>query len=116
MFVSNLRDFSPQPVIEGARGVRIRWMINEDRGADNFVMRYFEIEPDGHTPLHTHPWEHEIFILGGEGAIINGDDEKMLKEGDVVFIPRGERHQFRNTGRDPFTLLCMIPSKNRCHL
>lgn len=116
MFVSNFRDFSPQPIIEGAKGVKIRWMINEDRGADNFVMRYFEIEADGHTPLHTHPWEHEIFILGGKGAVVNGEGEKILKEGDVVFIPKGERHQFKNIGKDPFTLLCMIPSKNRCNL
>ncbi len=115
MFISNLRDFSAKPVIEGARDVKIRWMINEDNGAENFVMRHFEIEPRGHTPLHTHAWEHEIFVLSGEGAVVNGEAEKALREGDVVFIPGDERHQFKNTGKDPFTLLCMIPSKKRCH-
>ncbi|MFQ5862355.1 MAG: cupin domain-containing protein [Candidatus Brocadiales bacterium] len=116
MFISNFKKIPPAPIVEGASGVKIRWMITEDKGADNFVMRHFEIEPDGHTPMHTHPWEHEMFILGGEGAVANGKDEKALKEGDVVFIPRGEKHQFKNTGKYPFTLLCMIPSKNRCNL
>ncbi|MCB7129964.1 MAG: cupin domain-containing protein [Candidatus Brocadiales bacterium] len=115
MFISNLRDFSAEPVIEGAREVKIRWMINEDKGADNFVMRHFEIDPNGHTPMHTHAWEHEIFVLSGEGAVVNGEGEKALKEGDVVFIPKGERHQFKNAGKSAFTLLCMIPSKKRCH-
>ncbi len=116
MFISNLMEFSPKPVVEGARGVKIRWMINEENGADNFVMRHFEIEPNGHTPMHTHPWEHEIFILGGEGSVANGKGEEILKQGDVVFIPKDEKHQFKNTRKDPFTLLCMIPSKNRCNL
>lgn len=116
MFISNVSNFRAEPIIEGAKDVKIRWMINEDKGADNFVMRHFEIDPNGHTPMHTHAWEHEIFVLGGEGVVVNGEGEKTLREGDVVFIPSGERHQFKNTGKNPFTLLCMIPSKNRCRL
>ncbi len=116
MFVSNLRDFTAEQVVEGAREVKIRWMINEEKGADNFVMRHFEIDPDGHTPLHTHPWEHEVFVLSGDGVVANGLDERTLKEGDVVFIPKGEKHQFKNSGKGQFTLLCMIPSKNKCHV
>ncbi len=116
MFISNFKEIPPAPIVEGASGVKIRWMITEEKGAENFVMRHFEIEPDGHTPLHTHPWEHEMFILSGKGTVTNGEGERTLKEGDVVFIPKGEKHQFKNTGKDPFTLLCMIPSKNRCNL
>jgi quercetin dioxygenase-like cupin family protein len=50
--------------------VRIRKLITKHIGANNFVMRLFEIEPEGNTPLHTHPWEHEVFILEGEGAVL----------------------------------------------
>jgi quercetin dioxygenase-like cupin family protein len=116
MFISSYKEIPAEPVIEGASGVKIRWMITETKGARNFVMRHFEISPQGYTPLHTHPWEHEIFILGGEGAIVNAKGEKTLREGDVIFIPAGEAHQFKNTGKAPFTLLCMIPSKDKCSL
>lgn len=116
MLVSNYREIPAEPVIEGAIGVKIRWMITEARGAENFVMRHFEISPKGYTPLHTHHWEHEIFILSGQGVITDGKNERPLKEGDVVFIPKGETHQFKNPGDAPFTLLCMIPSRNKCSL
>ena len=33
----------------------------------NFVMREFTIAPGGHTPHHTHPWEHHTYILAGKG-------------------------------------------------
>ncbi|MEM3507966.1 MAG: cupin domain-containing protein [Nitrososphaerota archaeon] len=94
---------------EGALKVKVRWLITKEIGAENFAMRLFEIEPEGYTPLHEHPWEHEVFILEGEGMVIGGDKEKKFKEGDVVFIPPGEKHQFRNTGKRIVKLLCLIP-------
>ena len=51
--------------MEGASKVKVRWLITKEMGAKNFAMRVFEIEPDGYSPLHKHPWEHEVFILEG---------------------------------------------------
>jgi quercetin dioxygenase-like cupin family protein len=80
----------------GASKTRVRWLITEEIGAYNFAMRLFEMAPDGSSPLHTHPWEHEVFILNGEGKLF--DDKKALpfKAGDVVFVLPDERHQFKN--------------------
>ncbi len=33
--------------MEGAVGVKIRWLIGEQNGAPNFAMRHFEIAPGG---------------------------------------------------------------------
>ena len=73
-------------------------------------MRLFEIEARGYTPLHLHDWEHEIFILEGEGVIVCEDEAKLFRAGDVVFIPPKEKHQFRNTGKKLLKLLCLIPN------
>ncbi len=116
MHIKHFSEVEPQAATEGASGVKIRWLIKENLGARNFVMRHFEIEPHGHTPLHSHPWEHELFILSGSGTVSNAREEKQLKPGDVVFIPEGETHQFKNNSNAPFTLLCLIPSKDKCHL
>lgn len=89
--------------------VQIRKLITKQLGADNFTMRLFEIEPEGNTPLHTHSWEHEVFILEGDGAVFDGAKATMFKANDVVFIPPNEIHQFRNTGRTLLKFLCLIP-------
>ena len=54
--------------IEGAKDVEIRWLISKEDGAENFAMRMFELQPGGHTPLHTHPHEHEVFIVEGNAS------------------------------------------------
>ena len=96
----------------GAKEVTVRWLITKETGAENFAMRLFEMNSGGHTPLHTHDWEHEIYILDGKGIVKGGDDEKEFKKGDVIFIPQNERHQLRNTGEDEVRFLCLIPYKD----
>ena len=94
---------------EGASGLRVRWLITKETGAWNFAMRLFEMAPGGFSPLHSHPWEHEVYILRGEGVAVGKDGEKAFKPGTVVFVPADERHQFRNTGSGEVRFLCMIP-------
>ncbi|MEM2105341.1 MAG: cupin domain-containing protein [Candidatus Bathyarchaeia archaeon] len=98
---------------EGASKLRVRWLITENMGAPNFAMRLFEMEPGGHSPLHSHPWEHEVFILEGEGVVVGADGEKKLKAGYVVFVPSGERHQFRNDSDKSLKFLCLVPHHSK---
>ena len=67
MFVQHSTDIPPMEVQEGAKNTTIRWLIAEREGAPNFYMRLIEIGAGGNTPDHAHEWEHEVFILEGEG-------------------------------------------------
>jgi quercetin dioxygenase-like cupin family protein len=78
-------------------------------GAKNFAMRIFEVQPGGSTPLHKHPWEHEVFILEGAGRLLDGEKATPFKEGDVVFVPGGEMHQFLPDGKMLLRFICLIP-------
>ena len=70
MKIEKSSNIKKSPVeIEGAKDVGIRWLISKEDGAENFAMRMFELEPGGHTPLHTHPQEHEVFVLEGQGTL-----------------------------------------------
>jgi quercetin dioxygenase-like cupin family protein len=93
----------------GASKTKVRWLITKDIGANNFAMRLFEMEPGGSSPLHAHPWEHEVFILEGEGVVFDGEKATPFKADDAVFVPPDERHQFRNTGEKSLRFLCLIP-------
>jgi quercetin dioxygenase-like cupin family protein len=94
---------------EGTFKLQVRWLITKDAGAPNFAMRLFEMKPGGYSPLHSHDWEHEVFILEGEGVVVGGSEQRQLKPGDAVFIPPNEKHQFRNTGKKLVKFLCIVP-------
>lgn len=103
----------PRPVAEeGAKGVLIQVLINEEQGAPTFAMRHFTVEPGGHTPFHSHDWEHEVYILEGEGEVVGEQGSIPFREGCAVFVRAGEVHQFRNTGAGPMRFLCMIPLRS----
>ncbi|MHC4743280.1 MAG: cupin domain-containing protein [Planctomycetota bacterium] len=94
----------------GAEGVDIRRLISRDDGAPNFEMRMFELAPGGHTPLHTHPHEHEVFIVEGEGAFVFEGQEHPFEAEHFIFVPGGSEHCFKNTGESILRFLCIIPS------
>ncbi len=95
---------------EGASGVTVRWVISKQDGAPTFSMRVFEVEPGGYTPHHNHPWEHEIFILEGEGALVQGEKQTPFSKGDVIYMPPDEQHQIRNTSAENLEFICLIPN------
>jgi len=72
-------------------------------------LRLFEMEPGGCSPLHSHSWEHEVFILKGEGTVFGAGEERKFKANNVIFIPPNEKHQFKNTGETTLKFLCLIP-------
>ena len=96
--------------IEGAEGVEIRWLISKEDGAENFCMRMFEIQPGGHTPLHTHPHEHEVFAIEGDGVFVYEGKEHKFGAEYVVFVPGGKEHCFKNIGESVLRMLCLIPA------
>ncbi len=111
MKVRSAQQVDEQPVMmEGAVGCTVRWLLDPRDGAPNFAMRQFEVAPGGHTPLHHHPYEHEVYVLEGRGTVLQGDHAHELKAGDVVLVEPDELHQFRNTGDSPLRFLCLVPN------
>ena len=111
MKVCHFEDIESQPVtMEGASGCTVRWLVDQQDGAPNFAMRRFEVAPGGYTPKHHHPYEHEVFVLEGSGVVMEGDSERELTAGNVVFVKPDEVHQFRNTGDQPLKFLCLVPN------
>jgi quercetin dioxygenase-like cupin family protein len=99
------------PTEEGIKDLKVRWLISKKDGAENFAMRLFEVKPGGYSPLHQHDFEHEVFILEGEGVARNKKHEQPFKEGDVFFVKPMEWHQFINTGKETLKFICLIPYK-----
>ncbi len=72
-------------------------------------MRKFTVGKGGCSPYHTHPWEHEVYVLSGQGEVRFADGSHPVVPGDFAFVPPNDEHQFVNIGEDIFEFLCMVP-------
>lgn len=110
MKVVHYTDVELEPVYaEGAKGAKIRWLIAQKDGAPNFALRMFEVEPGGQTPYHTHDWEHELYVLDGQGALLTERGEFAFATNDVMYVDPNMMHAFKNTGDGVLKFLCIIP-------
>lgn len=109
MRMLHCRDVEAKNANEGASKLKVRWLITEEMGAPNFAMRLFEMQPKGHSPFHSHPWEHEVFVLEGDGLVVSEEGEKKFRTGDAILILPNEKHQFRNNGEKILKFLCLVP-------
>lgn len=100
--------------IDGAKGVSLRVLVGSADGAPTFAMRHFTVANSGHTPRHSHNYEHEVFILKGTARLMLDGKGQALKQGDALFIPPNATHQFINTGAVPLEFLCLVPTSFDC--
>ena len=98
MKIIKYQDAEPSEEVPGAIKHEV---ITAEDGAPNFAMRVFEIQPGCSSPFHTHPWEHEVFILSGQGAVKSEQGETEVAGDSVVFVKPDEKHSFVNRGDKP---------------
>jgi quercetin dioxygenase-like cupin family protein len=110
LYRTNVNETPDAPVTEeGAKDVKIKWLINKKDGAPTFLMRHFTVKAGGFTPFHSHNWEHEVYVLEGSGTVRYENREEKIAPGDAILIPPNARHQFRAGSEKPLEFLCMIP-------
>ncbi len=103
----------PEKAIDdnAAPGVSGKVLVGPADNAPNFRIRYFRIEPGGHSPLERHPHDHGVFILHGRAQVQLGDHLAEVGPRDVVYVPGNLLHQFKPLGDEPLGFLCVIPPK-----
>ncbi len=99
--------------MEGAERVSKQVPISKSDGAPSFCFRVFTIEPGGHTPYHTHNYEHLNYVINGQGVLVDVQGkEHRLRAGEFALILPNERHQFRNSSdTDTFVVICAVPNE-----
>lgn len=109
--VQRSQDVQPRVYHDGekVRHVEKRVLVGPHNGAPVFSMRKFTVGVGGCSPYHTHPWEHEVYVLSGQGEVRHASGGQPVAPGDFAFVPPHDEHQFVNTGAEPFEFLCMVP-------
>ena len=96
---------------QGASNAKVRYLVDERQGSERFALRLYSVQKGGHTPLDEHEYEHQVYILSGQGFLREAKDDrtpmKSLNPGDTVFIPSNAVHQFINERDEPLVFLCV---------
>ena len=71
-------------------------------------LRYFEIEPGGHSSLEKHLHAHIVIGARGRGVLVLGSRRETLAPMDVACIGPLEAHQLRNESSEPFGFFCIV--------
>jgi mannose-6-phosphate isomerase-like protein (cupin superfamily) len=87
------------------------YTLKASRDTTNGSLGFVEatVPPGGGPIAHVHTRNDEAFyVLSGELEMLDGGRTFVARTGDFVFVPRGIRHRFRNTGVHAVRLLLLF--------
>ncbi|HXF56675.1 MAG TPA: cupin domain-containing protein [Actinomycetota bacterium] len=92
---------------EGWLNMEVQFLVDErSAGARRLLLGRTVFPPGAAHERHRHRAAEEFpVLLEGRGVGLAGDEEFPLEAGDVLFIPPGEWHGFRNTSDRPAVML-----------
>jgi quercetin dioxygenase-like cupin family protein len=97
--------------VERARKATIQVLLGAEEKMPHFYLRRFTLEPGGRIPKHRHDAiEHEQLVLEGEMALSLDGQERIVTEGDCIYIPARVAHAYENRGDAPVRFLCIVPA------
>ena len=109
--VGKAHEVKPQLIDnEKVKKVQKRVLIGKSKGAKNFVMRLFTVEEGGYSTLHSHPWEHEVYIVQATAPVVTPEGEQPSQACSYVFVPANAVHQVKNSGKGNLEFICVIPN------
>ena len=97
-----------KPVIKSVEG-KSNPVLGPEDGVPNYVMLWVQHPPGGSSAQHVHPWEHQAYIVEGEGVVWVEGEEYPIKAGDAVLVPPDVEHQFRNRGAGTLSRVTVNP-------
>jgi len=107
--------------VTAAEAVRVQspwtleeWMCREDIVAnEHLLMVRANMEPGRDHPFHCHPTREEvIYIVSGTAEQWVGTEKRILKAGEMAFIPMGEVHGTYNPYSEPLVFLAILSPAN----
>jgi quercetin dioxygenase-like cupin family protein len=87
--------------LPGAKGVFLKWLIDENFGARHHRLVFIEYLPGSNIGPHDHTFEETYLLLSGEVEAILDGERYLARPGDVVWTGVGCVHSFANVGNEP---------------
>jgi mannose-6-phosphate isomerase-like protein (cupin superfamily) len=78
-----------------------REFIGADHGDVQISFLLVEAAPGQGPALHMHPYAEILIVQEGEATAVVGEEERVVRAGDIVVVPAGQPHAFVNSGDVP---------------
>jgi mannose-6-phosphate isomerase-like protein (cupin superfamily) len=72
--------------------------VGADHGGVGVCVIIVEAPPGRGPSLHRHPYEELLLVQEGSGTFTLGDESLEVGAGELVVVPPGVPHGFKNTG------------------
>jgi quercetin dioxygenase-like cupin family protein len=112
MFIAHINEIDKKQISgEGIQNVLKQVPIGPDQGWGDHILRVFTLQKDGHTPKHSHDWEHYNYVISGTGQLEVEGRKHQLTAGSFAVVPPNKEHQYSNAGENDFVMICIVPSR-----
>lgn len=101
--------------LDSVKHAFMKVLVGKDEGWNNHVMRVMEVEEGGYTPKHSHPWPHINFMIEGKGELMIEGEVHQVEAGSFAYVDSDKLHQFRNTGKETFKFICIVPTEGHTY-
>ena len=104
MLIVNLEDAA---VIATPHGSELRPLVDRTTSDVSQCSLAEETLPEGRSVArHHHEVLEEIyFIVSGNGQMRVGNEERSVRAGDAIYIPKLMSHELTNTGSEPMRII-----------
>jgi quercetin dioxygenase-like cupin family protein len=73
-----------------------------DHGGVGVSLIFTEAAPGQGPSLHRHDYVEVHVVQGGEAVFTAGDEERVVRAGEIVVVPPGTPHRFEASGDGQF--------------
>lgn len=86
----------------------------ETTGAQHIDYRISTYQPMAYVESHVHQTQEQVYhILDGEGLMTIGDEKRVVRKNDVIFLAPGDWHAIENSGLGDLTFIVVTtPTKD----
>jgi mannose-6-phosphate isomerase-like protein (cupin superfamily) len=75
-------------------------------GSRQIDYRISNYQPMAYVERHVHKMQEQVYhVLEGEGLMEIGDERRVVRKHDVIFLPPGVWHSIQNTGLGDLTFI-----------
>lgn len=113
MKVININEIPNQPFVgpKGTRqimtgsGVTTQSLVPD---STDFIMNIVHFSKGVRNKFHTHTSDQVMIVTAGEGIVATEKQERVVKVGDVILSPAGEKHRHGATKDSEFSQIFVL--------
>lgn len=105
--IRNIAEEPWQQFLDHFGGALSKALVHPDTvGSRQLDYRISTYAPMAYVARHVHKVQEQVYhVLDGEGLMEIGEERKVVRKHDVIFLPPGVWHSIQNTGLGDLTFI-----------